>query len=211
MPSKNGKPNRPPGRPKKGQEAITVEDYYEIASLYGRGWSFNRIAKKFGVHIKTVQDVFRRHILPAQRVQSTHPREAQLLKLQTMFSIAWECFERDAPFETREQIKEELQKGGAHGRVNGEVIEKITSRIKRPNMKGWLDLALEIAKEQNRIQGLYAPMKVEFKTDEYRVAGQSADQTNTEMMKRLSSKIIERRQYEADLREAGIELGPSEN
>ena len=47
--------------------------------------------------------------------------------------------------------------------------------------------------------------------DEYRVAGRSPAQTDALMGKRLMDKILQRRKYEADLREMGIDLRAKEN
>ena len=56
------------------------------------------------------------------------------------------------------------------------------------------------------------PLRVELASDaeEYRVAGLTAAEVNQQMLKRLIDKIRERREYEASLRAAGVDLGPNQ-
>lgn len=202
----NGKPKRKRGRPGKGNEVIRPEDYPDIAALKGRGWSFVRIAQKYGVHHRAIQETFKRHIWPAQRVGITHPREDQLLKLKTAYSIAYECLESGVPFETKEQVREEMGRGGSQGHADRRTIEKVTSRTKRGPQKCWMDVIVDIIKEESKLLGVYPAKQVEVIHDPYRVAGDTPEETDRVMQKRLEAQILATRKHQEAMKELGIDV-----
>ena len=172
--------------------AIKPEDYDVIAEMHLSGCTQKMIADKFGVSMQAVQNTMKLHIFPAFQSQLGNDRGTHLAKLDLIYRTAWVKFQEggNATAEEWEQLKE-----------SEEGYEKLFKRIKKPEAKHWLDLAVECLKERAKLLGLYEPEKTAVDIG-LRVAGQSTTEMNRNMMTKLYEQVVARAEYEETVAKA---------
>ena len=199
------------GRPKPEERKIVPDDYELMSMQYGKGVSMRQIARQMDVQPNTVAHHFKTHIFPMVQNSACRSLTAVLLKLDTMFRVAWECFESDDPAEVREIAKKLTGKiKDRPGRFE-KLVESTISTLEKNHDRSWLLLALSVLQEQCKLAGHYAAVKFDVDVHEYRVAGQSPAEHERSMMDYIIKQARERTAYEKRLAAAGVNFGRIDN
>jgi len=197
---------RKSGCPPPGERKIVPDDYDQIMRLYGQGWSFRQIAAHYDVGKFTIQHHFNKHIFPMIQASSTRSIAAELLKINELERVAWKCFYSTKPAERRELVKQQIAKlktlPEAQRKNVESLLERAVTSVYRHGEKAWLEIAQWCIDTRCRLEGHFAAVKFRVQHEEYRVAGTTPALLMQDMMKRIHSKAIERREYETRVSEA---------
>jgi len=148
------------------------------------------IAKELGVHPSTLQEHVDRHLRPAWRAKLRRGAEVELAKIDYMERIAWERMDRDEPVESRRTLTEGLREGGA----DLELVQRVNTSLKRRSAASWVAVIQWAIELRCKLLGHYSASKVKVEEkEEFRVAGMSTDELDAKMMKKLLTKIEEKR------------------
>ena len=180
------KPKRKRGRPKAKNKVVTPEVLEKIGRLWVRGWTWRAIAAEVGVSSTTVGHHITATIKPQWRKELNSDLHSELAKLAEMERVAWACFEASRGDETKEIVKDRLIEETG----NLELAERITSKLKREGSAAWMGVIQWCLDFRAKMQGSYAPTKVEV--EGFRVAGSGASDIDQRMMGRLAELMAER-------------------
>ena len=180
------KPKRTRGRPKANNKVVTPEVMEKIGRLWVRGWTYRAIAAEVGVSATTVGHHITATIKPQWKEELNSDMHSELAKLAEVERVAWACFEASRGDETKEIVKERLIEETG----NLDLAERITSKLKREGSAAWMGVIQWCLDFRAKLQGSYAPTKVEV--EGFRVAGAGAEAVDRRMMERLSELMAER-------------------
>lgn len=201
-------PTEPEGKEgRKPRRQLSPLEYDRIGQMWAMGKSYRRIARQYDVDEATIRRVLRDHIWPSVKMSPSRSIEAELLKLSVVEAKAWECFMSDAPAETREQIKQELNEAGDKGNPSKKVVDLVTkTSVFKSKQTAYLDVVLRCIEMRCRLEGHFAPKRIRIETDdEHRVAGTTPDRIVSERMIQLRKALEDRLNYEAQVRGEAIE------
>ena len=134
------------------------------------GKTLREIGAELGIPHNTVFHHLSKTIRPAWREKTKRGVEQVLAKLDRCYRHSWKML-----LENPDAMSDEA---------------RATSR---PGSSSWLQQALDCLKEEAKLLGHYSASKVKVEEEGFRVAGMSTDELDAKMMKKLLTKIEEKR------------------
>lgn len=169
------------GRPKKGENPIEPEEYDNIVKLYYTGYSFEKIAEKYGVTRTAIRTLWNGKIRARQMANVPElTMERFYRELEAIKSEAWQRFHSNEPAETREQVNEKIE-------GDKRVIDKVIGRTFRPGLVAWLDVVLKATDMELKMAGLYE-VKVTGEV-EFRFAGATAEELAAQTVSEIQESL----------------------
>ena len=199
--AKNPAPKRRPGRPRKAERPVSPANLVKIGRLWLTGHSCTEIGELISVSRQAVTYHIHNTLRPMWQAGIQQTLGEELAKIQALEQTAWAQFRSNEPVETHEQLRHVLSEGGA----DEQLVERVTSKVRRFNQKTWLDVVQWCIEQRCKILGHYTPTKPAVRPEhEFRVAGMTAGQVNDAMIKRMVKVIRDRKKYEEGLETARL-------
>jgi predicted transcriptional regulator len=195
------KPRRKPGRPKRSERPIGPAELEEIANRVLQNQPVSQIARAMGVAESTIRYHVENAIKPRWEHDISCSLTHQRAKVDRLEALAWERFLESQKPQTRREVRQELQAGGADAKT----VARVLTRTRRTGEPVWLEIIEWCIDWRCKIAGHYAAKKFHVENSgELRVAGCSPSEVDESMLRRLAEKIAERKAYEDRLRRAGV-------
>ena len=152
-------------QPKIGPKKLVI---IETGTLEGK--TTRELGAELGVSHVTIVGHLTRSIRPAWRAKTGRAVEDVLARLDQCYQHAWK-------------------------KLNMAVWDKEVGRadLSRPRSSAWLGQAIDCLKEESKLLGHYAQTTPSAEEEEFRVAGMTNEELDAKMMKRLMTKVNERR------------------
>ena len=156
--------------PEKAKRVVGPEELIAIETGVLEGKTLRQIGAELGIAHTTLFGHLQRTIRPAWREKTGSSIEELLARLRACYRHAWK-------------------------KLTMAVWDKEVGRpdITKPGSSAWLAQAVDCLKEEAKLLGHYKPTTVHVDEDEFRMAGMTNEELDAKMMKRLMTKVNERR------------------
>lgn len=183
---------RGPGRPSFGDRVATPENLELIRRMWLEGRSTYQIGKAIGCEAPTIVYHIQHSVLPKQRTVWEGRIEEIVLKVEHLYAVSWEQFQRSKKPQTMEQLRKKL----SEKKADGDLVERVTRATTRTGEACWLDLVRWCLDWFSKVSGIYAAEKIELQ-EGLRVAGKSRAEIDEEVLRYLADRVAERKVHEA--------------